>query len=282
MNWYKRLFILEAGRKYFTYSWVSGVIFRNVPLNFANKVSAHVGSLGVDSTSDPSKQRHGRSTEAVPGDGLEQALPIVAVVELEQVDGDVEHEEAVGREQEAHDRAGAERGDEGPADAFPGLERGPCVGVGGDLHAEEAGDDGGDGTEGEGDGAEEGVEECGLARLPAALAVGGAGVRRPGAEPLDGAEEDEDDDGEGGHEGADVPVLGEEERRGPLGDGALDLGAPGDDVVVVQALLLLDQRVAERVVVVVVLAPITRPSVVSVPAAKAVSAPICPELTPWS
>jgi len=34
-----------------------------------------------------------------------------------------------------------------------------------------------------------------------------------------------------------------------LGDGVLDLGAPDDDVVVVEALLLLDERLAEHVLV---------------------------------
>lgn len=38
-----------------TYSWVPWVIFRNVPLNFANKVSTHVSSLSVDTSTNSSE-----------------------------------------------------------------------------------------------------------------------------------------------------------------------------------------------------------------------------------
>ena len=57
---------------------VTWVILRNVLLNLAHKVSTHVSSLGVDSTTNTSKQSNGGSTQTVTCDGLIKTVPVIA------------------------------------------------------------------------------------------------------------------------------------------------------------------------------------------------------------
>ncbi len=56
---------------------VTWVILRDVLLDFAHKVSAHISSLGVDSSTNTSKKSNGGSTQTVACDGLVQTMPVI-------------------------------------------------------------------------------------------------------------------------------------------------------------------------------------------------------------
>jgi len=186
---------------------VPRVVLGDVALHLPDEVRAHVRRLGVDAAADAPEQRHRRPAEAVARDGLVQALPVVAVVEPEHLDGDVEHEEAEGGQEEAHDGARPERRGERRADATPSFQGGPGVRVRGDPHAEVPGHHGGGGAEEEGHGAEHRVCQRGLAGATAGV------LARPAisAEPVNGAQEEEDHHGEDRRERGEVLVLCEKE-----------------------------------------------------------------------
>lgn len=136
-------------------------------------------------------------------DRLVQALPVIAVVEAEHLDGGVEHEETEGGQEEAHDGARPEHRGEGGADATTRLQGGPGVCVRGDPHAQVLGHDGGGDAKEEGNGAEHRVGQRRLAG-PAGGVLTWPAVS---AEPVHGAQEEEDNRGEDRREGGEVLVL---------------------------------------------------------------------------
>lgn len=86
-------------------SWVAGIILRNVLLHLAYEISANIGSLGVDSTTNTSKQSNRRATQAISCNSLKETSPVVVwtvhVTESKQCD--VKDNQTHGSEQEAHD-----------------------------------------------------------------------------------------------------------------------------------------------------------------------------------
>ncbi len=64
--------------------------------------------LGVDAAADAPEEGDGGAAEAEAGDGLVQAGPVTAVEGAEADDGGEQHRHAERRQQETHDRAGAE------------------------------------------------------------------------------------------------------------------------------------------------------------------------------
>jgi len=58
---------------------VARVVLGDVLLDLAHEVGAHVGRLGVDAAAHAPEQRDRGAAQAVPGDRLKQALPVVAV-----------------------------------------------------------------------------------------------------------------------------------------------------------------------------------------------------------
>lgn len=189
------------------YSRVSWIIFGNIPFYFANKVSTNISSLSVDPTTNSTKEGHGRSTKTITSDGLRETLPVIAVVNLEEINSNIKNQETVGSEKETHDSARPEGNDEGLSNTSPRFKSGSSIGISGNLHTEKTREDRSDSAEDEGDGAEEGSGESRLACcslvVSARLALG--------AETLDRAEEEKDDGGEENHEDANVFVLGEQE-----------------------------------------------------------------------
>ena len=60
-------------------SGVAGVILRDVLLDLANQVSAHISGLCVDAATNTAKQGDGGTAQAIAGDGLKQAHPVIFV-----------------------------------------------------------------------------------------------------------------------------------------------------------------------------------------------------------
>ena len=58
---------------------VAGIVLGDVLLDLADQVSAHVSSLGVDATAHASEQRNGGASQPVSGNGLKDALPVIAI-----------------------------------------------------------------------------------------------------------------------------------------------------------------------------------------------------------
>ena len=136
-------------------SGVTGVIFRDACLDLTNQVGTHVSSLGVDTAADTCKQCHEGCADAVHNDDVAQDNRIGdAGCEAQDGEphGDVQHAQA--NDGEAHNGAGGECNAQAAVQALGSSLCGTCVGVGGDLHADETGQHGEDTTGQEGEGGE--------------------------------------------------------------------------------------------------------------------------------
>mmetsp|Transcript_8153 Transcript_8153/g.17838 ORF Transcript_8153/g.17838 Transcript_8153/m.17838 type:complete len:783 (-) Transcript_8153:38-2386(-) len=179
---------------------VAVVVLLEAVVVLAGEVGADVGGLRVDAAAHAAEEGHGGATEAVAGDGLEHLLLALEHEELlEGEDQDEERDDADGDEGEAHDAASLDGHVEASLQVLPALVRGPHVGVHGDLHADPAAEDGGDGADHEGDGGR-------------------------------GAGEDHQDDGEEHDVDGHVEVLGHQEGHGAVRDGLGDLDHLLDDL----------------------------------------------------
>ena len=123
---------------------VAGVVFRNTGFHFADQVGADVSRLGIDTAADTCKQRNGGGTEREAKQNIIVAGQNVNQAAAEQAEPDDAH---------PHDRAAGKGDGERLVHArFHGGIGGADISPGGDLHSEEAGQDGAKGTEQEADG----------------------------------------------------------------------------------------------------------------------------------
>lgn len=120
-----------------------GVVLGYAGFDFAHKVGADVGCLGVDAATHTGKESLGRRTHAEGehrggdhGHLLGSAHIVNEAVEDDVPDGDVEEAEA--DNDEAHHRAGAESHAQAPVEALAGSVGSAGRGIGSRLHAEEA------------------------------------------------------------------------------------------------------------------------------------------------
>mmetsp|Transcript_17468 Transcript_17468/g.55699 ORF Transcript_17468/g.55699 Transcript_17468/m.55699 type:complete len:792 (-) Transcript_17468:58-2433(-) len=196
---------------------VAGVVLGDVLLNLADKVSANVSSLGVDTATDATEERNGRAAEAEAGDALEEgaggAGRLGEAEDLVEGDAeDVEGDERDTAEAVAHDATSAEGGVEalGPGgDGVEGRDGGARVGEDSDLHAEVARHDRGEGTDHEGQGGK-------ATLLPVSMSTRARVVG-------DARSEEEDEGAEGDDEDEADLVLGVEEGVSAEADGVVDL-----------------------------------------------------------
>ena len=118
---------------------VAGVVLGDAGLHLAHQVSAHVGGLGVDAAAHTGEQGHKAGAHAVHNHDVAQGGGILnaeAEVEDDEPKRDVQHAQA--NHSEAHDGAGGESHPQAAVQALRGGLGGPGIGVGGDLHADEA------------------------------------------------------------------------------------------------------------------------------------------------
>ena len=115
-------------------SGVAGVVLGDARLHLAHQVRAHVGGLGVDAAAHTGEQGDGGSAQ---GEAEEDV-----VILGEDVD-ETAAQQAQAHHAHAHDGAAGKSHGQGPVHAgILGGRRGADIGPGGDLHAEEARQDG--------------------------------------------------------------------------------------------------------------------------------------------
>ena len=139
-------------------SGVARIILGNASLDLADEISAHIGSLGVDTAAHSSEQSDGGTAQTVTRDALEQHLRGVRVLgvprheDSEHVDGAVQDQQTERGQAEAHDATRAEGGVETvrPGDLAHGGST--SVGVDSDGHTDVTAENGGQTTDDEGRG----------------------------------------------------------------------------------------------------------------------------------
>ena len=114
---------------------VAGVVLGDALLDLADEVAADVGGLGEDAAADAGEERDGGGAHAESGDD-------VGVFEDPPHEGDAE--DADPDDGEAHDAAAREGDAEGPVEALLRRGGGADVGAHRDVHADNAGEAGGE------------------------------------------------------------------------------------------------------------------------------------------
>ena len=120
---------------------VARVVLGDTGFDLADKVSADVCGLGVDTAADAGEERHEGSAHAVHDHDVAELHGIInaeGIAEQEKPDGDIQHAET--DDGEAHNGTGGERHAETLVQALGGGLRGTRVGARGDLHADETGE----------------------------------------------------------------------------------------------------------------------------------------------
>ena len=119
-------------------SGVTGIILRNVGLNFSHDIGTYVGSLRVDTTTHTGEECLCRSThtEGQHGGGDRDETILIEVVEHDKPDGDVEQSKTY--HSESHDGTRAEGNLQTSVQALTRSIGRTGGGIGGGLHAEEA------------------------------------------------------------------------------------------------------------------------------------------------
>ena len=179
---------------------VARVVLGNARLDLAHQVGAHVGRLGVDAAAHAGKERNALGAQREAREHLQRALHLQPVGRGAVHEHPVEDDEQPAQPQHGqpghahpHHRAAGERHFQRLAQAGARGLRGAHVGLGGDAHADEAGQRGEQGTE------QERADDGGV---------------RPLVRKAQVAQEQAGDHREHGQD----PVLGLEEGEGPVRD----------------------------------------------------------------
>ncbi len=129
---------------------IARVILWDAGLDLAHEVRADVGGLGVDAAAKLGKEGDEAGAEPEADDSRRR---VEGVVQAAEADIDQRHaEQAEGDDQEAGDRAAAQRDHQRVAEALAGRAGDPNIRADGDLHADEPRDARAERADGEGEG----------------------------------------------------------------------------------------------------------------------------------
>ena len=134
---------------------VPGIILGDAGLHLAHQVRAHVGGLGVDAAAHSGEQGHKGGTHTVHDHDVAQRHRVIhakGIAQQEEPHSDIQHPQA--NHGKAHDRAGGERHPQALVQALGGGLGGTGIGVGRNLHADEARQHGEDAAGDKGEGGE--------------------------------------------------------------------------------------------------------------------------------
>ena len=184
---------------------VARIVLWDAVHDLSNEIGTHIGGLGVDSSTDATKHGNHGTSQTVSRDGLGQVDPLVGarVVQSEDQQGDVEHQQTHGAEGESHDGTRAKgRVEAGRPAGLLRRDGGAYVAVDGHFHAQVATRHGSKGSEQEGDGRK------------------GTSCHVPAGSPRN---ENQNDDTKDHDKPETDGVLGTQEGLGTLVDGFVDL-----------------------------------------------------------
>lgn len=191
-----------------SYSWVSWVILGNVPFNLAYKINTNIGSFCVDTFTHSSKEGHGRSTKAITSNSLKKSFLVITITQLQEIDGNVQHQKTIGSKKKTHDYTRFECSNESLPNTLPCLQGCPGIRVGCNFHPKEGRYHRGNIIEQKGYRAENCTGKGGLAKP-----VGTINARLTfGTEALNRAKEDEDKNIKSNLELTDIMIFSEKER----------------------------------------------------------------------
>nr|GMD80136.1 Os02g0184300 [Ipomoea batatas] len=169
---------------------------------------SNISSFCIYTPTHSTKEGHRRSTKPITSDRLKQAFPVITIVQLEQIDGNVQDQKTISSKKETHNCTRPKCSDESLPNTLSGLQGSPGICISCYFHSEKARNYGSNSTKQEGYGTEDSSGKCRLARFGAVI-----GARLVlCTETLNRAQENKDQNSKSNHKNTNILVFSEKER----------------------------------------------------------------------
>ncbi|BAS77332.1 Os02g0184300 [Oryza sativa Japonica Group] len=126
---------LQHCHQHYSYSWVSGIVLRNISFHLPNKVSTNISSFCINTTTYTAEKSHRRTTKSITSNSFKKAFPVITIINSKQINCNVKDQETACSKQETHNGTRPESSDKSLSNTLPGLQSRPSICISCNLHS---------------------------------------------------------------------------------------------------------------------------------------------------